>query len=427
MFPFLTKKRQATKRVERRSLENPNISLSNADYWGMFGASPNAITVNKKTALSIPAFNAATGRRGRTIGSLSCKIFEKTDKGLEAATDHPLYNLLNRRPHPLINRAHFWTAFVCNLDTDGEAFAEVVRKNGVATQLNIIQKSDVKDIQLTPEGNYFFIVEKEQVLKGRLQTVKKSLSSENMIWVRDLSFDGITPLNKVQTFKTTLATGIAANQYSNKFFEGGAQIPFAVESPLAMSPAGKTRFYQEFERLFSGIKNFFKRPFILDKGMKLHQLKMTPQEAEMTTTKKQVTEETARIHDVPAHMIGAGERFTFSSIEMMQTDFVQYSLRNTIIQIQLELENKLLSKSEQGQYKIKFNLDSLLQGDIKTRTEKLINEYKWGLLQKNEYRKMSGYLKDEGGDIYFNPVNMFVSKKDETPLNPAIQNDKKDE
>ena len=424
MFPFLgiTSNRKAKQPERRSSPENPSTSLSNPDSWFLeaVGASPNGVTVSAKTALSIPAFYAAVGRRSRTIGSLSCKVYKKTALGSEPDYAHPLYNLLNRQPHPLYNSFVFFQTLIVNLDTKGVAYAEIMRDgSGNVSQFVIHEPQNVRDLQVTPSGNYFYIVDTTNK-KG--EKVTKSVALFDMIVLKGMSFDGITALNPVNLQKDTFSTGLSGKMYASKFYENGAQIAYAVEAPMELTLTAKTNFWAEWKKVFSGIKNAFSRPFILDKGMKLHPLKMTPADAQMGETSKYMVEEAARIADVPAHMIGAGERFTFSSIEMMQTDFVQYSLRNTLRQLEIELENKCLSRSErEGRtHEIRFNIDSLLQGDIKTRTEKNINELKWGIITVNEYRRLNGYNEIEGGDVTFNPLNMFVTPAGQTPVNPAF-------
>jgi HK97 family phage portal protein len=407
-----------------RSIENPSTSLSNPDAWlyDAFGSSSNGVSVSAKSVLGIPAYAAAVGRRARTIGSLSCKVFKKTELGTEPDYEHPLYNLLNRQPHPLYNSFIFFQTLVTNLDTRGVAYARIIRNRGTGevSQLELVEPANVVDLQKTGSGNYFYIVNTTDTM-GR--TERKTVALGDMVVLKGLTFDGFTALNPVQQHKATFSGGLSSKEYVSKFYENGAHINYAVEVPFEMSPTAKSNFESTWQKLFSGIRNAFRKPFILDKGAKLHPLKMTPADAQMTESNRANVEDMARIADVPAHMVGAGENMTFSSVEVMVTDFVQYSLRNTIRQLEMELENKCLSRAERDgrTHEIHFNLDSLLQGDIKTRTEKGINEIKWGLITVNEYRRLNGYNEIQGGDVLFNPINMFVTKEGETPVNPAFE------
>lgn len=410
-------------RRQQRSIENPSTSLSNPDSWlyDAFGSSVNGVSVNAKSALGIAAFSAAVGRRSRTIGSLSCKVYKRTELGSEPDYEHPLFSLLNRQPHPLYNSYIFFQTLVTNLDTHGEAFARIVRgTDGNVKRFELLKNEQVIDLQATTNGNYFYIVELRDTM-GR--TKKSTVPLADMLVLKGLTFDGFTALNPLQQHKATFESGLSNREYVSQFYKNGAHIPFAIETPFDLTLTAKQNMESYWQRVFSGLRNAFRRPFILDRGAKLHQMKLTPADAQMTETNKNTVEEMARIADVPPHMIGAGERFTFSSVETMQIDFVQYSLRNTIRQLEIELENKCLTRDEQNRrtHEIRFNLDSLLQGDIKTRTEKGINEVKWGIITPNEYRRNNNYNEMAGGDVLFNPINMFVTKQGEEPVNPAFE------
>lgn len=410
-------------REQRSSPENPSTSLSNPDAWfyEAVGSSASGVTVSAKSALGIAAYSAAVGRRARTIGSLSCKVFKKTSLGSEPDFEHPLYNLLNRQPHPLYNSFIFFQTLVTNLDTKGVAYARIIRDGmGMVKQLELVEPEQVMDLQKTTNNNYFYIV---NVMDTMGRQTKTTVALGDMITLKGLTFDGWTALNPIKQHRATFSGGLSSKEYVSKFYENGAHINYAVEVPFEMSQTAKANFESNWQKIFSGLRNAFKKPFMLDKGAKLHPLKMTPADAQMTESNKEMVTEMARIADVPAHMVGAGENMTFSSVEVMVTDFVQYSLRNTIRQLEMELENKCLSRKEKEDrsHEIRFNLDSLLQGDIKTRTEKGINEIKWGLITVNEYRRLNGYNEIEGGDVLFNPINMFVTKEGETPKNPAFE------
>jgi HK97 family phage portal protein len=425
MFPFIsTKKNYVNGSPQRRnSPENPSTSLSNPDtwLWESFGASQNGISVNANSAPAIPAFWQAVSRISNTIGAISCKIYRRTEFGSEADTQHPLYPLLTRQPHPLYNAFDFFKTLVINRLTSGIAYAEIIRNkaDGSVQSFQIHKPKNILDLQVTPEGNYFFIVSAND---NRISQTRRPVALSNMIWLKGWTYDGITCLNPLEIHEPTLGSGLAATLYAQKFYENGAHINYAVEVPFEMSPSAKSTFTSIWKKLYSGIRRAFSEPLLLDKGAKLHPLKMTPVEAQMLDSKNQTVEDVARIADIPPHMLGAGKNFTFSSIEVMNNDFVKFSLRNITRQLEIELENKCLTRDERDNrtHEIRFNLDTLLQGDTKTRSEKMINEFKWGLIDKNEYRRLNDYNAVENGNYCLNPVNMFVSETGEMPENPAL-------
>ncbi|RMG81353.1 MAG: phage portal protein [Chloroflexi bacterium] len=203
---------------------------------------------------------------------------------------------------------------------------------------------------------------------------------------------------------------MANDAYSASFYASGGHIQYALEAPQEFSPKAKAAWRKEWRRLFSGIKKAFKDIPIIDRGAKLHQLKLNARDAALVEGKKAFVQDAGRMFDVPGHMIGAGDNYTFASVEVMVTDFVMYSIRNTVKQIEAELNRKLFSEEERGRYFVKFNIDSLLRGDTETRTKKIETELKWGIITRNEARQLSGYNKIDGLDEFLVPLNMQTNE-----------------
>ncbi len=388
----------------KRSLENPQTNLSDPDDWllDFFGAGDGSLpAVNRKTILSNPAIIAAIRRRAQTIASLGVGVYEKVDDGWERKRDHPLDKALNISPHPLYSPFQLWQSAITNLDATGNAFV-VLNRNGRGDVVGLELVSSDKFIDIRKEltsGDYFYF------FRGENNEVK-SLPAEDVVHLKGLGYDAVTGLSPISLHHSAIAAGVANDNYSAAFFSSGGQLQYALEAPQEFSPKAKEAWRREWRRLFSGIKNAFKDIPIIDRGAKLHQLRLTAKDAAMVEAKKAFVQDAGRMFDVPAHMIGGGENQTFASVEVMVTDFVIYSIRNTAKQIESEMNRKAFSERDAGRLFVRFNIDSLLRGDTEARTKKIESELKWGIITKNEARKMLGYNKVKGGDVYLTPLNM---------------------
>lgn len=409
-FNFSKKKPQNGNGERRSSPENPSTSLANPDTWllNLFGASENGVTVNYETALGIPAYWAAVKRRAGTIASLQIGVWKKTKLGSERSEEHPLDYLLSAQPHPLYNSFIFFQTLITCMDVYGNGYARIERDDvGGVARFHIVRPPEVREIiQEKLSNDYFYIIDINEFGQQKSLPVKV----EDMIHLRGLTLTGLMALDPVKTQRETFRAALSNSAYESNFYENGAHVNYALEVPSNFSPTMKETFFTQWRKVFSGVANAFKRPLIIDGGAKLHQLKMTPADAAMVEAKKAKTIDMARIQDVPLHMIGAGENQTFASVEVMMTDFVQYSIRNTVKQLENEFNNKAFSPKDlkSGKYFIRINMDSLLRGDAKARTEKLESEVKWGIITRNEAREMAGYNKMEGSETYMTPANMNV-------------------
>jgi HK97 family phage portal protein len=406
-----------SKKPKQRSAENPNSSLSNPDNWFVDfitqGAGRNK--VNDKQSLGIPALYAAISRRAKTIASLSWDVYQSTDLGAVKAPKHPLHYIISKQPHPLHNSFTFRQAIITHLDLYGNAYAEIIRDGaGRPSSFQIHHPKVVEDIQKVVSGSetsYFYIVNEEEF--GQIK--RRAIPVADMIHVKGLSIDTYFGISPVAAHNEMLAAGVAATEYENNFFQNNAHIAYAIEMPMQVSLAARQNIENAWKRFWGGVKNAFTKPFILDAGSKLHKVSLSPQEAMLTDAKKNTVVDISRITDVPPHMLGAGENFTFSSVEVMVNDFVMYSIRNTIKQLESEFNLKCFTPSEvrNETYFTRFNIDSLLRGDTATRSKKMETEVKWGVITKNEAREMMGYNKLQDGDTFLTPLNMTTLAESE--------------
>jgi HK97 family phage portal protein len=406
-----------TSKAKKETRSSGVTNLRDPDRWfgELFGMPTAAgVNVNVKTALSIPTFWAALKKRGGTIGSLSCEIFENTPTGAKPAPKHPLYNLVNSKPHPLYNSFVFWMTLVVNVDAKGDGFVRIRRKsmNARPFRLDLVMKEDVLDLIEMDDGQFYYIINEKKV--GNPTPTQKAVSIDDMIHIRGLSMDGLFSEDPIQINKECFGGGIAANKYTSAFFGNNAHVNFVIESPQLMSDKARTKFNSWWSRTVSGMKNAFKNPIILDQGSKLHKISLNPQEASLEESKKSVAADAARIVDTPAHMVGLLDKATFSNIEVQNNEFLMFSIRNTLKQIETEFNNKIFSTSETNKQKyfIRFNLDSLLRSDAESRTKKLETEIKWGIISRDEARQLAGYQTEPNNNFILTPMNM------EDKLNP---------
>ena len=79
------------KKVDVRSLENPNIPVSADNFlhlmgWGDFNSS-SGVVVNVENALGVPAIWAAVNFISGTLASLPLEVIRRTQSGTERVTD----------------------------------------------------------------------------------------------------------------------------------------------------------------------------------------------------------------------------------------------------------------------------------------------------------------------------------------------------
>ena len=144
---------------------------------------------------------------------------------------------------------------------------------------------------------------------------------------------------------------------------------------------------------------------LLEYGFKYKAINLSPEASQLLQSKNYSIAEIARMFTIPPHMLAELSHATFSNIEQQNIFFGEYSLRPICKRLEKQLELKLFTDKERGDYHVKFDLNGLMRGDAQARSvfyEKGINA---GWMTPNEAREFEGMKKLPGLDEPRIPLN----------------------
>jgi HK97 family phage portal protein len=229
------------------------------------------------------------------------------------------------------------------------------------------------------------------------------VDQDDMIHVMGLSLDGITGKGIVECAKDNLGVGKAAEEFGANFFSKGGSLIGVLETDRIVDDKGQQRLRKNWNDTYAGTDGA--KTAILEQGMKYKSISIPPEQAQFLGTRKFTPTEVARWFNLPPHMIADMERATFSNIDAMDLNYVKHSILPYAVNIEQELDRKLLRVDEQNTHAFKFNLDGLLRGDIKTRFESYKIGMQNGFMNANEARAKENMNPYDGGDTYWMQTN----------------------
>ena len=97
---------------------------------------------------------------------------------------------------------------------------------------------------------------------------------------------------------------------------------------------------------------------------------------------------------------------SFSNIQEQSREFVQYSLMPYLKMIESEINGKLFKQTEIGKMFVEFNVNALLRGNPKDRSEYYRTMLNIGAMSINEIRQKENLNAIEEGDNMFMQMNM---------------------
>ena len=373
-------------------------------YNGFGVPSVSGARVTENTSMGLSAHFACVRLIASTLASLPVHVYERiSGGGKKIRNDHPVARLLREEPNDEMTAFSMIEAMQAQILNRGKAFAE----------LNFDRHGDVCEIWPIAPG----LVEPKR--KDKNGPIEYHFSGSDVIlpaWkilhIPGLGFDGINSFSPIQLFRQSIGLGLALEEYGARFFGQGTNIGGFLEHPNKMTDDSYNRLKSSVNEKYTGLQRSHGL-IILEEGMKFEKIGIPPEDAQFIESRKFNATEMARIHGVPPHLIGDLEKATFSNIEEQGIEAVIYLFRPWVERWEKVLNSKLFRDIDKEKYYIKFELDGLLRGNIKSRYEAYSIGLQQGFLNVDEVREKEDMnpLPDGKGKIYRFPLNLGEAGK----------------
>jgi len=412
------------------SRDKPQNRYTFSTFPFFFGKSISGKTVDDFTAMQNSAVYACVKVIAESIASLPLHVYEYKDGGKEKAVEHSLYFLLHDSPNPEMTSFIFRETMLTHLLLRGNAYAQIQRNNAgrviglypLSASKMTVERNDAGEIQY----RYRVYTEENPNIRNKGEII---FPRTDILHIAGLGFDGLIGYSPIAMAKNAIGLSIACEEFGNNFFANGAKPSGILKTPTLIKDP--TKLQESWQSMYGG-ENAGKVA-ILEQGMEYQQISVPPEDAQFLQTRKFQIAEIARIFRVPLHLLNELDHATFSNIAHQSLEFVIYTLTPYIARIEQVFNKALFLPSERGKYFVKFNVDGMLRGDIKSRYEAFAVGRQNGWLSANDIRELEDLNKiptDEGGNLYL--INGNMTKLSDAGLfgkkndgNNAAEEDKK--
>ena len=367
------------------------------------------VLVNPDSALKAPTVFAIANVMSRAIASLPFRIeqnqSEDRKRRVVALPEHPVHNLLSRRPNNWQTSYEYWSLVMVRLLLYGEFYAwKRHTRDGRVFDLVPLVPSNVTPKQTRNGALAFAVV----TPSGDSMTLTK----RQIHRVISLSTDGMRGTSPVQKCANTIALEIAAEEFGSKVFGSGAMPTGIIERPGHFKDEESL---DRFKKMWNAAFQKKRGTAVLEEGWKFNPVQMSNEESQFLETRTYQRTVIAGAYGIPPHKVGDLERATFSNIEEQSLDFVMGAMRPYLTSIEAAVSRDFLTEEEQDDLiRPRFMTNDMLRGDIKTRNDALKIQRENGVLSANEWRAIEGMdaREDDGGDDYITPLNFRVEDAD---------------
>ena len=322
--------------------------------------------------------------------------------------DHPVAKLL-AYPNSFQSRVDYWMDASSRLARYGRFYAW--KSRGSTGPIRELIPMDPRQITVKQDPTTW-----DLSFDWNAGQNSETYTSKQMHHVRGPARNGYCGDSPVDDVKQTIALEIAAESFGSSFFANGA-IPLMIFQLMAGSAGFKTKedekgFIDSFQEALSGNKRH--RALLLPKGIETGDpIKIENDKAQFLETRKYQRTVIAGAWGVPPHLVGDLERATFNNVEQQSGDFTLNVIQPYATMFEAAMERDLLTDADvNAGVVIRFNLDSILRADFKSRQEGLRIQREDGIISPNEWREIEGrnpISKDDGGEEYIRPANMTLA------------------
>src|SRR3989304_5214287 len=383
------------------------------EYFGG-GSTSSGVAVNSDSAMRVVTVYNCVKVLYNCISQMPCQLMEDVNDVKNKATDHPLYKVISKRPNGWLTASELWGKAIVDVSMRGNfvAFKTMVGKN--VREILPVNPDRLQEIKQNPDFSLTYKI------SGPSGEPAKEYPQSKIFHIRGLPLDGITGMNPIQYARECIGLGMAGEKFLAQYFGKGLHPGAVLTHPLRLAPQDHANMLAAWNIKYAGL-NHAQGLMLVDDGMKIDFPPFKLVDQQFLELMKMTEAQICGMFGVPLILVQAGSTpATYASSVQFKQSFVDFTLAPIAVSFESSIDRDLLTKSEQDRYYSKYNMGSLLRGNMAER----FAAYAIGITNKfmnsNQARALEDWNPREGGDVYENP-NTSVNPNTTDPGTAADQ------
>ena len=364
------------------------------------GGASSGISVSKSSALTFTAVWSAVRLLSESISILPVNVYEREPNGdKKLASTNAAYNLVHNEPNYYMSSVAFFEKVMMDLCLSGNSYVRIVRNGGGTPEALLPLNS--QDIQVKMnEGQIFY----------HNDTQRTIYDDYDILHFKGISQDGILGLSPITQNANAIGWGMALEEYGSKYFTNSAKLSGVLETDRALSEQAIDRLKNSFSNTYNKLQNA-QSTAILEEGLSFKPITISPEQSQFLLSRIFSITEIARMFNIPTFMLQEHSKSSFNNIESLSQSYVTYTLMPYIRRMESEMNRKLFKTNEKGRIFVEWNVNGLLRGNIKDRTDSYKTALTNGYMTINEVRRKENMNSIVDGDEHYLPLNMTTINK----------------
>lgn len=362
-------------------------------------------TVALDTALNHSVVLTCKRILAESTGFLPLFMMQKKNEEKRFAEEQPMYSGLQNAVNDEMSAQQFRELLTGHCVLGGNAFAQIFRRSAQpqrAYELGFLMPSQVKVVR-DSQRRLAYVV-KDGNSAEKTYSVERG-KPQDILHIPGIGWDGLQGYSILRLARHSIGTGLAAERNVASFFARGGRLPYVLKmkQPFADDTQFQ-RFRDDWERVYA---EPHKAPILEPYIEEYKQIGLNAVDSQLLETRQFTVPEICRWFRISPHLAGDLSRATFSNIEQLALEFVNFTLHVWLRRWEQQLWRCVLTPEEKVDgYYFRHNVNALLRGDFKTRMEGYSIALQNGFMSQNEVRDLEDWNGFEGGQYYHVQLNM---------------------
>ena len=372
----------------------------------------SGVAVTPETSMKVSAVYRCVNLIANAFASLPGGVFRRVDERTRRVVpEHDVQRIFWGHPNPYQTPFAFKRMLMGHLALRGNCYARIVRGRE-GPELWPLHPDRVSGPELLESGRLRY--EYMRPDNGRKEPL---IAGRDIMALTGLSSDGLRGLALSQIAEESIGLSMATENHGAKLFGKGVRLAGVLKTPGIMGQPARDALSKSFRDNYGD----FGLP-VLEQGMEFQSIGMSSEDAQFLETRKFEVSDIARWFGVPPHMIGDVERSTSwgTGIENQTIQFVTDCMLPWVVLWEQTIRETFID--DPAEY-VKFNVNSRLRADSKTRFDIYALAIANGIYSPNDCRALEDENPREGGDTYVDPSlrgsGTAPAAVDKEPMEPA--------
>jgi HK97 family phage portal protein len=339
--------------------------------------------VSPSTAMTYTAVYAIVAAISKLGASCPLVTYRNTGRNLDtknpARTDYR-YRLLKEQPNSEMSAFNWKEQIISSLLLWGNSYSYIER-DGAGRIINIwpLEPGYVQVLRTRVGGQLIYRYFPHNPYA--VPVVPGIYPWYDILHIPNLGFDGLMGFSPITLNRQAIGLGLGYQEYMGRFLQNGGKPPFWIEFPGEIEDREK---FMEVFRATNGALDNAGKPFLGYAGLKLHELKMSPEDAQYIEGNNFGVEEVCRMYDYPVSLMAAGKTKTYASAEQDNIYLATHTIAPLLSRIEHKVNLTVLGSDDA--LTCRHDMRALYRGDMVTVAKAHAQLIQCGEITPNEGR-----------------------------------------